>query len=60
LFPGWLSWITLLIGIAALTPAGFFAFLLFGLWTLIVSVLLWRGAAAPPPAAPAVPGTVTG
>jgi hypothetical protein len=60
LFPVWLSWITLLIGIAALTPAGFFAFLLFGLWTLMVSVLLWRGAAAPPPAAPAVPGTVTG
>jgi hypothetical protein len=52
LFPAWLSWITLIIGIAALTPVGFFAFLLFGLWTLLVSVLLWRGGAARPAAAP--------
>jgi hypothetical protein len=53
--PAWLSWIALVIGIAAITPAGFFAFLVFGLWTLVVSVLLWRRGAnsgAAPAAAP--------
>jgi hypothetical protein len=52
--PAWLGWIALLIGIAAITPVGFFAFLLFLVWTLVVSVLLWRAAATPaatPPAA---------
>jgi hypothetical protein len=48
--PAWLAWAALVIGIAAITPAGFFAFLVFLLWTLVVSVLLWRRApaAAPP------------
>ena len=55
--PAWLGWVTLLIGIAAITPAGFFAFLAFGLWSLIVSVLLWRAQA---PAAPAAPGPPAG
>lgn len=54
--PAWLGWITLVIGIAAITPVGFFAFLVFLLWTLVVSVLLWRAAATPastpPTAAP--------
>jgi hypothetical protein len=51
--PPWLAWIALVIGIAAVTPAGFFAFLAFGLWTLVTSILLWRAgaASAPPPAA---------
>jgi hypothetical protein len=46
--PAWAAWIALVLGIAALTPAGFFAFLAFGVWVLAVSVLLWRAAAAPP------------
>jgi hypothetical protein len=51
--PVWLGWVALLLGIAAATPGGFFAFLLFLVWTLIVSVMLWRAApaASPPPAA---------
>jgi hypothetical protein len=59
--PAWLGWITLLIGVAAITPIGFFAFLLFGLWTLVVSVMLWRLSAAPPagPSAPAAGPPVT-
>jgi hypothetical protein len=56
--PPWLAWAALVIGIAAVTPIGFFAFLVFGLWTLAASVVLWRAAAAP--AAPAPPGTVAG
>jgi hypothetical protein len=55
LLPAWLGWVALLIGIVAITPLGFFGFLAFLLWTLIVSVMLWRAAAspaAPPPAAP--------
>jgi hypothetical protein len=54
--PGWLAWITLLIGIAAITPIGFFAFLVFGLWTLVVSLLLWRAGAAAGASAPPAPG----
>jgi hypothetical protein len=46
--PAWVAWSALVIGIAALTPAGFFAVLVFLLWTAIVSVLLWRAATAPP------------
>jgi hypothetical protein len=55
ILPTALGWIALLIGVAAITPVGFFAFLLFLVWTLIVSVLLWRAAAAPPAAPPAPP-----
>jgi hypothetical protein len=55
--PPWLGWAALVIGIAAITPVGFFAFLVFLVWTLVVSILLWR-AAAPP--APAPPGTIPG
>ena len=51
--PAWLGWITLVIGVASITPVGFFAFLLFGLWTLVVSVMSWRALSAAPPAAPA-------
>lgn len=61
--PAWLGWITLLIGIAAITPAGFFAFLAFGLWSLVVSVMLWRAmapAAPAPPAPPAPPAAPAG
>jgi hypothetical protein len=51
--PAWLAWIALVIGIAAITPAGFFAFLVFGLWTLATSIFLWRQFSA----APAAPAT---
>jgi hypothetical protein len=40
--PAWLGWTALLIGIAAITPAGFFGFLAFGVWTLVTSIFLWR------------------
>jgi len=53
--PAWLGWIAILIGIAAITPAGFFGFLAFGLWTIAASIVMWRGGtgavAAPPTAA---------
>jgi hypothetical protein len=46
--PAWLSWIAIVLGIAAITPAGFFAFLAFGLWVLAVSLVLWRTASVTP------------
>jgi hypothetical protein len=48
--PAWLAWPALVIGIVALTPLGFFAFLVFLLWTVVTSVMLWRARAASPAA----------
>jgi hypothetical protein len=55
--PRWMGWVALLLGIVALTPGGFFAFIVSGLWILAASViLLRRGAgAASGGAAPAAP-----
>jgi hypothetical protein len=38
--PGWLGWAAVVIGVIAITPAGFFGFIALGVWTLIVSVIL--------------------
>ena len=50
--PKWLGWVGVVIGVAAFTPAGFFAFLLSGIWVVIVSILLTLGrqSTAPAPA----------
>ena len=54
--PKWLGWAALVLGVVALTPIGFVAFLAGGLWVLAASVILTlraRGEGAPPaPAAP--------
>jgi hypothetical protein len=42
--PAWLSWAAIVIGIVAITPIGFLGFLALGVWTLIVSVLLYMRA----------------
>jgi hypothetical protein len=41
--PRWMGWVALVLGIAAATPAGFFAFIASGLWIVAASVLLLRG-----------------
>lgn len=38
--PRWLGWAAVVIGVIAITPAGFFGFLALGVWTLIASVML--------------------
>jgi hypothetical protein len=55
-FPAWMGWFALVLGIAALTPAGFFAFLLSGLWIIIAAVMMLTGgrSSAEGGAAPAV------
>ena len=46
--PRWMGWVALVLGIAAVTPAGFFAFLASGLWIIAASVILLRkGGSAP-------------
>ena len=45
--PRWLGYVALLLGITAVTPIGFFSFLVSGIWVVIVSVLLYRDAGAP-------------
>jgi hypothetical protein len=55
LLPKWLGWVTLVIALIAVTPAGFFAFPASGLLVLVLSVWLAvraRGADTPPAAAP--------
>jgi hypothetical protein len=49
-FPAWLGWLAILIGIVAITPAGFFGFLAFGLWTIAASIVMWRGTTPTAPA----------
>jgi hypothetical protein len=44
--PLWLGWIALLLGIIGMTPIGFFAFLGLMAWSLVVSVLAYRGGAS--------------
>jgi hypothetical protein len=56
--PAWLAWIAVVLGVLALTPVGFVAFLAGGLWVLGVSVLLAlrgrkTGGAGPPADNPA-------
>jgi hypothetical protein len=50
--PKWLGWIAILLGLVAITPAGFVAFMGGALWVLIVSVMLTlrRRAGGPSPA----------
>src|SRR5215210_2909109 len=47
--PRALGWVALVVGIAALTPAGFFAFLAMGIVVVWASVVLAQGAAGPGP-----------
>ena len=58
--PRWLGYLAAVIGIASVTPIGFFSFLAAGIWVLIVSVLLYRTVpvvvATPPVAGPPPPG----
>jgi hypothetical protein len=50
--PKWIGWVAVVLAVVAITPLGFFAFLLTGLWILIVSVLIATRAPTPAPAAP--------
>lgn len=46
--PKWLGWLSLVIGVVLLIgPIGWAAFIFAPIWTLIVSVLLWRRAEQP-------------
>lgn len=52
--PVWLGWLTIVLGIACMTPVGFFAFLLGAVWIVALSIVLFRrerGSDAEPAAA---------
>jgi hypothetical protein len=62
--PTWLGWIAVLLGVVALTPAGFVTFMVGGLWIIGVSVLLAlrerkAGGAGTPPSGSGDPGDVS-
>jgi hypothetical protein len=50
--PAWLGWAALVLGIVALTPAGFFSFVGVFAWVAVVSIVLFRQSAPTAPAAP--------
>jgi hypothetical protein len=55
--PKWLGWVAIVLGIVAITPIGFVAALVGGLWILIVSVMLTMQAReSVTPTAPPQPG----
>jgi hypothetical protein len=51
--PTWMGWIGIVLGVVSFTPAGFFSFLLSGIWILIASILLTMARSADQTAAPA-------
>ena len=62
--PVWMGWIAIVLGVISITPAGFVAFLVGGLWIAVASVMLAMraraagtpGAPPPPPPAAGTPG----
>lgn len=50
--PKWVGWLAVVIGVLAITPLGFFAFLALGPFLLILSVLLYMRSPRPAPGAP--------
>ena len=50
--PKWLGWVSVVLAVLALTPAGFFVFLALGPWLLIVSGLLYARGSTPAREAP--------
>jgi hypothetical protein len=53
LLPVWLGWLTIVLGIVCLTPAGFLALLVGLVWVVAVSVMLYLRGAGRPERAPA-------
>lgn len=50
ILPRWLALVAIVLGVLAITPAGFVAFLGLGIWTLVASVMLaMRAGRAPEP-----------
>ncbi len=58
LLPRWLGWVALLIGVVAVTPAGFISFFALMAWVLVVAILMFiRGGRPLPPAGATSPQT---
>jgi hypothetical protein len=61
--PAWLAWFTVVLGIACITPVGFFALLVGLVWILVVSLMLYRRevgpAERPAPMEPTAPAPAT-
>ena len=53
--PSWLAWIAIVVFVASFTPVGFVAFILSGVWIIVVSILLFRAQPAVTAAVQAMP-----
>ena len=41
IFPAWMGWLAIVLGVLSVTPAGFFAILLMLAWIIAVSLMLY-------------------
>jgi MFS family permease len=58
-FPTWLGWVGIVVGILGFTPAGFFAFLLSGVWVIVLSIVCFRRLSQGDEPGPAPPAAAT-
>jgi hypothetical protein len=58
-FPSWLGWVGVVLGVLGFTPAGFFIFLLSGLWVIVLSIMCYQRLSRGEQAGPAPPAAAT-
>jgi hypothetical protein len=58
-FPSWLGWVGVVLGVLGFTPAGFFVFLLSGVWVIVLSIMCYQRLSAGEEAGPAPPAAAT-
>jgi hypothetical protein len=58
-FPSWLGWVGVVLGVLGFTPAGFFVFLLSGLWVIVLSIVCYSRLSRGDEAGPATPAAAT-
>ncbi len=58
-FPSWLGWVGVVLGVLGFTPVGFFVFILSGLWVIVLSILCYSRLSRGEEAGPAPPAVAS-